>query len=343
MYKFKKVLPLLSLVVFSSVSGIVAHHNSNTTLSLNECKKMQNGSGLGNYLHVDNDEVLGSNFTNIQLQDHKNALSDKLQLSLLAAGCDYDTIASTVGTFEANINDHYNSLQGLTTQNMDTYNFMESEANKFGVSVIDYDSMYNCVAKNISQSSPEAANTIQKLLVRDQYNLSDLAKFRTDLSLALGGTQNEVLSSMLQEIDLSFNNSLTVKDDGTFINKLSIYSSSGKYKEGDIISENDLQDVFQYQYQTTYGYDYASNFDQLEYIEPTSTGEYEQSVFDSLIAKKDMSGFDGAYASYAPGEFIPNYLLKAKILNLDYKTDSHKCDITFQFGVAPTNDPKNVV
>jgi hypothetical protein len=110
-----------------------------------------------------------------QLNDHLNALSDKLQLSLIAAGCDADTIASTMGTYLANIENYKQNLyktslskykRSITDNNGSIYTYANQEAAKLGVSVVDFD-------ENVNYSIPLAASAMDTESLRQKY--TDLA------------------------------------------------------------------------------------------------------------------------------------------------------------------------
>jgi hypothetical protein len=283
-----------------------------------------------------------STTTELQVDDHFNAVSDKLQLSLLAAGCDYDTIASTVGTFKANVNNYRTSLTARNAENSNqsALGYIDVEAKKLGVQVPDYNYSYNVATQYLETG----AETAKDVLVRDQYGLVDYDTMQLDLLRANpSSTQTQVLNAVLLQAQQKLNSTLNFVNDGSFVNKLSAYNANGHYKTGDILSQDDMNSLLSFTYSTTYGYDYASNFNQLQSIDATEPGEYDPSVLDSLVCTKTLSGFNGAYATFEPGEILPGYQLKVRILNEDYMTDSHKCNITFQFGISSSNDPSNII
>jgi hypothetical protein len=301
--KFNKRISLLSLclVATGAIAPIVA-----TSISKHE-NKLPSEPGdvslLGPYIHKEPNartDIISST----QLSDHENAVADKLQLALSAAGCDYDTMVSTVGTFKANVLAH--KTQSLSAHkgdednlaNKDAYNYINEQAAIFGLDVPDYSMMYNSIIPNVASSKPEVVQRVQNIIEQAQYGLLSTNELQINIVRALGSNDaSAVTQTVLQQAVSSLNRTLTIANDGSFINKLAAYSANGQYKVGDVLSQDDIATLFNLQYSNVEGYDYADNYSELEDIEPSFTGEYDQSVIDSLTTTRPMSAYNCAYAT----------------------------------------------
>jgi hypothetical protein len=147
---------------------------------------------------------------------------------------------------------------------------------------------------------------------------------------------------VLQYAEANLNTNLTIDDDNYLVSKIVDYTPTGIYDEGDILSNEDLLRVFTFNYNLLYGYDLSQGISDLTDYQPTETGEISQDVKDSMVKDQKLIGFEAPYATYAPAEIIPGFILKAKIYSKDVMTNSRKCNLTLQLGIAQSGSPDDV-
>jgi hypothetical protein len=263
------------------------------------------------------------------------------------------------------------------------YAYLNEQAKKLGIEVADFnayqkstipqthklyieDLMNAGVDTNTAQkTADEMANFQLSLLQQAQEQLcSDL-----DLALLMANTQtmakfdinaikshgqillsekesqdrliNTQLHAVLNYASSVLNDHLIVQDNGEFIPMLKDYDANGKYQIGDEINAVDLQSLFHFTYNATCGADLTQY--NIQDLAPTTSGEYDSNIIEAISVNAPLGTYENEFASYELGDIIPGYQLRAKIASMDDTTDSHRCKISFLFGVSRDSDPSTVV
>jgi hypothetical protein len=286
-----------------------------------------------------------------------------------------------VGTFKTNVKSfriQKQQKQGNTLTpdtNSEILNYAKQESKKLGVNIADFNDFKN-------QTIPQVAQTLLKngesqQFVADVTNeMLDVilpnaeANYYSDVDLGLAiandqsiqasakneclrmnhayGDQQDIakqaqLKAVLSYTESILNDKLTTKSEGTFVGFMKDYAADGKYDVGSEVDENDLQYLFDYQYDKTVGADFSEySLDDIPTIDVT-LGQYDQDVLGRITINQPFTNLEDAASSYGIADILPGYQVHVKIDGKDVTSDSHYCKLSLQLGVATDNDPKNVL
>jgi hypothetical protein len=283
-----------------------------------------------------------------------------------------------VGTFKTNVKSFKSQKQGNTltpATNDEILNYVKQESKKLGVNIADFNDFKN-------QTVPQVAQTLLKNGESQQFvadvtdEMLDVilpnaeANYYSDVDLGLAiandpsiqasakneclqmnrayGNQQDIakqaqLKAVLTYAENILNEKLTTKDDGIFVGFMKDYTANGKYDVGSEVDENDLQYLFDYQYDKTVGADFSEYLlDDIPAIDAT-LGQYDQDVLSRITVNQSFTSLEDAASSYGIADVLPGYQLHVKIDGKNVTADSHICKLSLQLGVATDNNPKNVL
>lgn len=322
------------------------------------------------------------NVTIEQLNHRISAIEDKTQYALYAVGLNETDVRQTIGLMKKNISNKIseeissNKLHSLTQLNQDSlniiYSYVNSEGEKFGVNVIDFDRLQHDVPSIVASYELELINSgfdeqnareqatayketiletidaaeenlyddVTYSLLLNEYDLFDtnfsyLKTTKNDLKQQQNNKDAE-LEAVLNWINSKSSELLSVRDEGLSILKDYSKNNTG-LTVGDELSSNDITTFFNYKYNLSRGCD----FDQIKIDhnipEAQEIGEYNQNVINKTFYEAPLDTFTG-YVPYEKNEIFPGYQLHAKIESINNLEDSHICEISFKFGISKRDD-----
>jgi hypothetical protein len=120
----------------------------------------------------------------------------------------------------------------------------------------------------------------------------------------------------------------------------------GGLKVGDKVPKEEASQMFEYKYDATKGalltapnFDYRNATPQI--LKDGESIEYD-SRFD-FMKKKALTGYNTDDANLDALEIEPGYFIECKIYDFDVITDSHKCFISYQFGISSGDKDEKIV
>jgi hypothetical protein len=255
-------------------------------------------------------------------------------------------------------NEDYFAMQknSLTSPFTDVYSKLMELNKKFNIDPIDYHQFKDVLLPQVEErilnnvSVKERTEYARKFNflennARDKILNSHLNSFQ--LNNFLAANLNEEGLSEDKEIELVsievtkmiVNKTLIINEnpDFDFIGSLAPYSVDGKtgYKNTDILEPNDLNKLFLAKR------DYLGNSPLLSPDKQTSQDIDASTIHES---KQEYLPLDTYIPSteglsrFEQNEIIPGYTLHAKIINIDYATNSEKAKVSFQLGISKTDD-----
>jgi hypothetical protein len=139
------------------------------------------------------------------------------------------------------------------------------------------------------------------------------------------------------------NKALVVNQDFDFASLLAPYSEDGKNgyvvkEKENILSQEDVYQTFLAKR------DFLGNTDLLEPEEDANANEETSDENEQPLLPLDKYVPDNEYLpSFEKNEIIPGYTLQAKIVEMDYETNSDTVKVGFQLGTSKTNDINNEI
>jgi hypothetical protein len=248
----------------------------------------------------------------------------------------------------------------LTSPFVNVYSELMQLNVEYGIDPIDYYQLQNILLPQMEENilhnaSPDSKqkfsrkiNLLEKQL-EEQKMQKHLDSFRLNRMLAAtlndeGLTDEKDMELVVSQVaKMLANRTLILNEnpDIDFVGLLAPYSPDGKtgYSDKDkqnILSQDDLNKLFLAKR------DYLGNSDLLS-PDDLSQGE-EKNIGDVEPTKQEYLPLDvyvpknECLPSFAKNEIVPGYTLQAKIISIDYTSDSNVANVNFQIGISKTGD-----
>ncbi|GMO15308.1 MAG: hypothetical protein Ta2E_06140 [Mycoplasmoidaceae bacterium] len=309
-----------------------------------------------------------------QINSYKKNIMDRLASKVFLYEYNYDTwcddqastqaVMDVCGTF----NKRFSKFENPQTNKTSTYDDLNSAYNELvslsketGVDAVDFYDYENNLIPNLlnqytidlkSYNIPNPQTKIDALnkALTQQLTIADNNMYtNTQLAIAIAqqikvaqthisaskrsqNSANAELSVALQYAESKLNDTLVVANPNLLLDKLSIYSSTGIYDKGSELSDSDIGDIFTYDYDLTQGS--VLSRPTCDYLNATSDTDVFNVNLKMSITRPLTSYTSANSATFGVSEILPGYKLHVKLADIDYNTNSAKCDITLQLGIS---------
>jgi hypothetical protein len=252
----------------------------------------------------------------------------------------------------------------LTSPFVNVYSELMQLNTEYGIDPIDYYQLQNILLPQMEENilynaSPDSKQKFSRKInllenqLEEQKIQKHLDSFHLNRMLAAalndeGLTDEkdmELVASQVAKMLANRTLILNENPDIDFVSLLAPYSLDGKngYSDKDkqnILSQDDLNKLFLAKR------DYLGNS---ELLSPNESSQSEISNDDTKPVKEEYLPLDAyvpkteGLSSFAKNEIIPGYTLQAKIISIDYASDSNAAKVDFQIGISKTSDLKSDV